>query len=170
MSIENVKTNDNHSSGEYVTVKKSTVKTFIVIAAAVVVGGFGAWFVNSFGFLSFRIPRGELAVLNFIATYAIYAAMAVAAVLAPSAVLFRFVKFSYKIFVPVSAAASLLIGTRVVYDYLTTMLPLEFEIPEYVDSVGTAILFLSPIGLAVAACVFVLSLPFGRVVKKLAKN
>lgn len=170
MNAENLKMNADRSSGEYVTVKKSTVKTFIVIAAAVVVGGFGAWFVNSFGYLSFSISGDKFTVLNFIATYAIYAAMAVAAVLAPSVVLFRFVKFSYKIFVPVSAAASLLIGVRVVYDYLTTMLPLEFPIPEYVDSVGTAILFLSPIGLAVAACVFALSLPFGRLVKKLAKN
>lgn len=171
MSTENVKINDNHSSGEYVTVKKSTVKTFIVIAAAVVLGGFGAWFVNSFGFLSFRISGGEFAVLNFITAYAIYAAAAVTAVLAVSAIVFRFVKFSYKIFVPVSAVASLLIGVRVVYDYITSMIAAEF-LPDFVDvnSIEGMISYYCLVGLAVAVCIFMLSLPFGRVIRKLAKN
>ena len=170
MSAENLKINDNNYSGEYVALKKSTVKTLIVIAAAVIVGGFGAWFVNSFGFLSFTIRvGGEFAVFNFIITYALYAVSAVAAVLAVSVILFRFVKFSYKVFVPVSAVASFLIGVRVVYDYVTSMIATEF-LPDFVDvnSVQSILLYYCLIGIAVATCVFVLSLPFGQVVKKLA--
>lgn len=170
MSAENLKISDNRSSGEYLTLKKSTVKTFIVIVAAVVIGGLGAWFVNSFGFLSFSVSsRGALAVLDFIITYGLYAASAVAAVLAVSAILFRFVRFSYKVFVPVSAAASLLIGARVVYDYFTSMIASEY-LPDFVDinSIEAVILWFCFVGLAVAVCVFLLSLPFGRVIRKLA--
>lgn len=167
MSAENVRINDNRSSGEYVSIKKSSVNTFVVIAAAVVVGGLGAFFVNCNGRLSFSVSSyGSW--LDFIATYTVYAVSAVAAVLAVSAIVFRFVRFSYKVFIPLSAAASLLIGVREVYDHLISMAPPEFPIPDYVDSVGSAILFLSPIGLVTAACVFLLSLPFGRVIKKLA--
>lgn len=167
MSAENVKTNYDLSSGEYVTLKKSTVKTVIVIAAAVIIGGAGAWYVNSVGRLSFSIPS-YTSVLEFIVSYMIYAIAAVATVLAPSAILFRFVKFSYMAFIPLSATVSLLIGVRVVYDQLTYMGPSGIPIPEYVNSAGSAFLFLSPIGLAAAAGVFLLSLPFGRVIKKLA--
>ena len=167
MSAENLKFNDNNYSGEYVALKKSTIKTLIVIAAAVVVGGLGAFIVNCNGRLSFSISSYG-SVFDFIFTYAMYAVSSVAAVLAVSAIVFRFVRFSYKIFVPVSAAVSLLIGVRVVYDHLVSMSPPDFPIPEYVDSVGSAILFLSPIGLVAAVCVFLLSLPFGRVIKRLA--
>lgn len=167
MSAENVKMNNNPSAGEYVVLKKSMVKTIIVIAAAVIIGGLGAWYVNSVGRLSFSISNYG-SVLEFIVAYEVYAIAAVAAVLSVSAIVFRFVRFSYKVFVPVSAAVSLLIGVRVVYDHLFSMLPSEFPIPEYVDSTGSAILFLSPIGLAVAAVVFVLSLTFGLLIRQLA--
>ena len=168
MSAENIKLNDSLSSGEYVTLKKSTVKTLIVIAAAVVVGGLGAFFVNFNGCLVFSVSSyGSW--FNFIASYVVYAIAAVAAVLAVSAILFRFVRFSYKVFVPVSAVASLLIGARLLHDYLTTMLTLEdFPMLKNVDSTEGVILFFSLIGLAAATCVFLLSLPFGRVIRKLA--
>ena len=55
MSAENIRINDNRSSGEYVSLKKSTVKTFIVIAAVVVVGGLGAFWVNFNGCLVFSV-------------------------------------------------------------------------------------------------------------------
>ena len=170
MNVENLQINDVSSPNEYVTLKKSTVKTLIVIAAAVLVGGFGIWFVNSCGYLSFRVySRGLLAVLDYIITYGSYAAAAVAAVLTVPAVLFRFVKFSNKVFVPVSAVASLLIGVRVVYDYVTSMIASDF-LPAFVDanSVASILLYYCLIGLAVAVCVFLLSLPFGRLIKKLA--
>ena len=170
MSTENLQINDNRSSSEYVTLKKSTVKSFIVIAAAVVAGGLGVWFVNSFGFLSFTVrSSGVIAVIDFIITYGLYAAAAVAAVLAVSAILFRFLKFSYKVFVPVSATASLLVGVRVVYDYVTSMIASEF-LPDFVDitSVESILLYYCIIGFAVAVCVFLLSLPFGRLIRKLA--
>ena len=170
MSAEDIKMNGNPPSGEYITLKKSTVKTLIVIAAAVVVGGLGAWFVNSFGVLSFSVRvGGKFAVFNFIVDYVLYAVSAVAAVLAVSVILFRFVRFSYKVFVPVSAVASLLIGATVVHDYLTTMLSTE-DMPmlKNIDTTGGVILVFSLIGVAVAICVFLLSLSFGRVIKKLA--
>ena len=170
MSAENLKINDNNYSGEYVTLKKSTVKTFIVIAAALIVGGLGVWFVNAFGFLSFTVySSGVVAVIDFIITYGLYAAAAVAAVLAPSAILFRFVKFSYKLYAPVSAAASLLIGVRVVFAYLTSMIATEF-LPDFVDinSIEAMILWFCFVGLAVAVCVFLLSLALGRMMKRLA--
>lgn len=170
MNAENVRINDDRSSGEYVTFKKSTVKTLIVIAAAVIIGGLGVWFVNAFGFLSFTVySSGVVAVIDFIITYGLYAAAAVAAVLSVSAILFRFVRFSYKVFVPVSAAASLLIGVRVVYAYLTSMIADEF-LPDFVDvsSLESVILYYCLVGLAVAVCVFLLSLLFGRVMKRLA--
>ena len=166
--MENVKMNDNLSSGEYVALKRSTVKTLIVIAAAVAVGGLGAFWVNFNGCLVFSVsPYGSW--LNFIASYVVYAAAAVAAVLAVSAILFRFVRFSYKVFVPVSAVASLLIGARVVYDDITSMIVFEF-LPDFVDtnSIESMLLYFCLTGLAVAVCVFLLSLPFGRLIKKLA--
>lgn len=170
MNAENLQINDNRSSSEYVTLKKSTVKSFIVIAAAVVVGGLGVWFVNAFGVLTFTVySSGVVAVIDFIVRYGLYAAGAVAAVLSVSAILFRFVRFSYKVFVPVSAVVSLLIGARLVYAYLTTMLPLEdFPMLKNVDTIEGAILVFSLIGLAAAVCVFLLSLSFGRVIRKLA--
>lgn len=170
MSTENIKINDTRSTNEYVSLKKSTVKTFIVIAAAIVIGGVGIWFINFFGFLSFSVSSsGALAVLDFILQYTMYAMATVGAVLSVSAILFRFVRFSYKVFIPVSAAASLLIGAKVVYDYITSMIAHEY-LPDFVDitSIESMLLWYCFVGFAVAVCVFLLSLCFGRVIKKLA--
>lgn len=167
MNAENLHINDNRSSGEYVTLKKSTVKSFIVIAAAVILGGIGLWYINACGYVPFWISAGGIS--NLILIYVVYAAAALAAVLAVSAIVFRFVKFSYKVFVPVSATASLLVGVRVVYDYVTSMIASEF-LPDFVDitSVESILLYYCIIGFAVAVCVFLLSLPFGRLIRKLA--
>ena len=167
MSAESVKINENLSSGEYIKLKKSTFKTMIVIAAAVILGGIGLWYINACGYVPFWISAGGIP--NLILTYVVYAAAALAAVLAVSAIVFRFVKFSYKVFVPVSAATSLLIGVRVVYDYITSMISSEF-LPDFVNanSLESVLLYYCLIGLAVAAVVFALSMLFGRVIKRLA--
>lgn len=159
--------NNSQTVSATVSFKKSTIKSVIVIAAAVILGGIAAWYIRASAFLPFSIWEGGA--FDYISSFALAIIASVVLTLAVPTILFRFIKPKFRFFVFASAAVSLLIGASFGYELLRCMSDSYFWIFGNTTDFTTVVLLDILYHFIYAAIIFGISLLFYKPIKKLAK-
>ena len=149
-------------ASEVITIKKSTLKTVAVTGMALILAASAISAVHSLQFLPLYVST---ALPEFIGCWIITILSALALQICPSAVLFRFIKPSFKLYSLISGTVAVALAAIFARGWFVCTSSGAY-LWGITDFSGVLAIIIA-VHLAFAAVVFALSLPFFRVVKKL---
>ena len=150
-----------------VTIQKNTMKATIIITAAAVLGAVAVWFINAQLYLPLYLSND---ILSLVFNWALTIIAPVVLSLSAAAILFSFIKATFKRFMLSSGVVALAVGAYLNLNFFDNMSN------DYYWFLGdanlnTAIFYSVLIHLAFAAVIFAVSLIFFKpVIKRLTIN